>query len=72
MIAKTYTCSLPGIDTILVKVEVDLASGFPGCDGRAARQYRQGEQGQGQSGDPEQRISLPVRADSGKSCACGP
>ena len=28
MIAKTYTCSLLGIDAILVKV--DLASGFPG------------------------------------------
>ena len=30
MIAKTYTCSLLGIDAILVEVEVDLASGFPG------------------------------------------
>jgi len=28
MIAKTYTCSLLGIDAILV--EVDPASGFPG------------------------------------------
>jgi hypothetical protein len=28
MIAKTYTCSLLGIDAILV--EVDLASGLPG------------------------------------------
>ena len=30
MIAKTYTCSLLGIDAILVEVEVDLAPGFPG------------------------------------------
>jgi magnesium chelatase family protein len=30
LIAKTYTCSLLGIDAILVEVEVDLASGFPG------------------------------------------
>ncbi len=30
MIAKTYTCSLLGIDAILVEVEVDLASGLPG------------------------------------------
>ena len=30
MIAKTYTCSLLGIDAMLVEVEVDLASGFPG------------------------------------------
>ncbi len=30
MIAKTYTCSLLGIDAILVEVEVDLSSGFPG------------------------------------------
>ena len=30
VIAKTYTCSLLGIDAILVEVEVDLASGFPG------------------------------------------
>ncbi len=30
MIAKTYTCSLLGIDAILVEVEVDLASGCPG------------------------------------------
>ncbi|MFZ0931891.1 MAG: YifB family Mg chelatase-like AAA ATPase [Syntrophobacteraceae bacterium] len=29
MIAKTYTCSLLGIDAILVEVEVDLASGLP-------------------------------------------
>jgi magnesium chelatase family protein len=29
MIAKTCTCSLLGIDAILVEVEVDLASGFP-------------------------------------------
>ncbi len=30
MIAKTHTCSLLGIDAVLVEVEVDLASGFPG------------------------------------------
>ena len=30
MIAKTYTCSLLGIDALLVEVEVDLASGLPG------------------------------------------
>ena len=30
MIAKTYTCSLLGIEAFLVKVEVDLASGLPG------------------------------------------
>ncbi len=30
MIAKTYTCSLGGIDANLVEVEVDLASGLPG------------------------------------------
>jgi magnesium chelatase family protein len=30
MIAKTYTCSLLGIDAVLVEVEVDLASGLPG------------------------------------------
>jgi magnesium chelatase family protein len=30
MIAKTYACSLLGIDAILVEVEVDLASGLPG------------------------------------------
>jgi magnesium chelatase family protein len=30
LIAKTYTCSLLGIDAILVEVEVDLASGLPG------------------------------------------
>jgi magnesium chelatase family protein len=30
VIAKTYTCSLLGIDAILVEVEVDLASGLPG------------------------------------------
>jgi hypothetical protein len=30
IIAKTYTCSLLGIDAILVEVEVDLASGLPG------------------------------------------
>jgi magnesium chelatase family protein len=30
LIAKTYTCSLLGIDAILVEVEVDLSSGFPG------------------------------------------
>ncbi len=30
MIAKTHTCSLLGIDAILVEVEVDLASGLPG------------------------------------------
>ncbi len=30
MIAKTDTCSLLGIDAILVEVEVDLSSGFPG------------------------------------------
>jgi len=29
MIAKTYTCSLLGIDAILVEVEVDLSSGLP-------------------------------------------
>lgn len=29
MIAKTYTCSLLGIDAILVEVEVDLAHGLP-------------------------------------------
>ena len=29
MIAKTYTCSLLGIDAILVEVEVDLAQGLP-------------------------------------------
>ncbi len=29
MIAKTYTCSLLGIDAILVEVEVDLAAGLP-------------------------------------------
>ncbi|MDR3566503.1 MAG: YifB family Mg chelatase-like AAA ATPase [Syntrophobacteraceae bacterium] len=30
MIAKTYTCSLLGIDAVLVEVEVDIASGLPG------------------------------------------
>ncbi len=30
MIAKTSTCSLLGIDAILVEVEVDIASGLPG------------------------------------------
>jgi hypothetical protein len=30
MIAKTCTCSLLGIDAILVEVEVDIASGLPG------------------------------------------
>ncbi len=30
MIAKTYTCSLLGVDAMLVEVEVDLASGLPG------------------------------------------
>ncbi len=30
MIAKTYTYSLLGIDAVMVEVEVDLASGFPG------------------------------------------
>jgi len=30
LIAKTYTCSLLGIDALLVEVEVDLASGLPG------------------------------------------
>jgi magnesium chelatase family protein len=30
VIAKTYTCSLLGIDAVLVEVEVDLASGLPG------------------------------------------
>ena len=29
LIAKTYTCSLLGIDAILVEVEVDLSSGLP-------------------------------------------
>ena len=29
MIAKTYTCSLLGIDAILVEVEVDISSGLP-------------------------------------------
>ncbi len=29
MIAKTYTCSLLGIDAILVEVEVDVSSGLP-------------------------------------------
>jgi hypothetical protein len=29
MIAKTYTCSLLGVDAVLVEVEVDLASGLP-------------------------------------------
>jgi magnesium chelatase family protein len=29
MIAKTYTCSLLGIDALLVEVEVDLSSGLP-------------------------------------------
>lgn len=29
MIAKTYTCSLLGIDAILVEVEVDLSAGLP-------------------------------------------
>ncbi len=29
MIAKTYTCSLLGIDAVLVEVEVDLANGLP-------------------------------------------
>ncbi len=29
MIAKTHTCSLLGIDAVLVEVEVDLASGLP-------------------------------------------
>ena len=30
MIAKTYTCSLLGIDALLVEVEADLSSGLPG------------------------------------------
>jgi hypothetical protein len=29
LIAKTYTCSLLGIDALLVEVEVDLSSGLP-------------------------------------------
>lgn len=29
MIAKTYTCSLLGIDALLVEVEVDLSPGLP-------------------------------------------
>jgi len=29
MIAKTHTCSLLGIDAILVEVEVDLSPGLP-------------------------------------------
>jgi magnesium chelatase family protein len=29
MIAKTYTCSLLGIDALLVEVEVDLSRGLP-------------------------------------------
>ena len=28
MIAKTYTCSLLGIDAVLVEVEVDISPGF--------------------------------------------
>lgn len=27
---KAHTCSLPGMDDILVQVEVDLVSGLPG------------------------------------------
>ncbi|MFZ0931970.1 MAG: hypothetical protein WAN11_25450 [Syntrophobacteraceae bacterium] len=30
MIAKTYACSFPGTDAIIVEVEVCPASGFPG------------------------------------------
>ncbi|MFZ2445294.1 MAG: magnesium chelatase domain-containing protein [Syntrophobacteraceae bacterium] len=29
MIAKTYTCSLLGIDAVTVEVEVDISSGLP-------------------------------------------
>jgi len=29
MISKTYTCSLQGVDAILVEIEVDLSSGLP-------------------------------------------
>lgn len=29
MIAKTYTCSLLGVDAALIEVEVDLSSGLP-------------------------------------------
>ena len=29
LIAKTYTCSLLGIDALLVEVEVDLSPGLP-------------------------------------------
>jgi hypothetical protein len=29
MIAKTYSCSLVGIDAMLVEVEVDLSPGLP-------------------------------------------
>jgi magnesium chelatase family protein len=29
MIARTYTCSLLGIDALLVEVEVDLSPGLP-------------------------------------------
>ena len=32
MIAKTYTCSLLGVDAILVEIEVDLSSGLPGVN----------------------------------------
>ncbi len=32
MISKTYTCSLLGVDAILVEIEVDLSSGLPGVN----------------------------------------
>ena len=72
MIAKTYTCSLLGIDAILVEVEVDLASGFPGfAMVGLPDNLLEGKQRQGQSGDPELLLPLPFRADHRKPGAGG-
>ena len=72
MIAKTYTCSLLGIDAILVEVEVDISPGFIAfTTAWGSRTISPREQGACQSGDTEQRASFSVRADYGEPGACG-
>ena len=72
MIAKTYTCSLLGIDAILVEVEVDLASGFPGFAtvGLPDNIVKESKD-RVKAAIQNSRIPLPFRADHRKPGAGG-
>lgn len=66
VLAHVLSAALLGVEAVLVRVEVDVATGLPAFTA-VGRIYRHGQEGQSEEGGPR-GSSLPRGADSERPC----